>query len=96
MWPFDPPEGSGCPRRATVREEYEDACRAIYPQRIGTSGRRIARVAVSDGASESAFAREWANVLANAFVTRPPDVCGLSEDSLRGCFQRVFMKALIV
>ena len=55
----------------------------VYPQRIGASGRRTARVAVSDGASESAFAREWANVLVDAFVSRPPDTCGLTEDSMR-------------
>ena len=77
-----PPRRFWTPKAGNSPEEYEDACRAIYPQRIGTSGRRMARAAVTDGASESAFAREWANVLADAFVTRPPDVCGLSEDSL--------------
>ena len=42
----------------------------------------MARVAISDGASESAFAREWAKILTGAFVARPPDLCGLTEDSL--------------
>lgn len=42
----------------------------------------MVRVAVSDGASESAFAREWANALTDTFVTRPPDLCGLTDDSL--------------
>ena len=52
------------------------------PQRIGASGRRTARVAISDGASESAFAREWANVLTDAFVAQPPDICGLTKGSM--------------
>ena len=43
----------------------------------------MVRAAVSDGASESAFAREWANALTDAFVRRPPDLCGLTEDSLQ-------------
>ena len=46
------------------------------------SGRRTVRAAVSDGASESAFAREWANVLADAFVSRTPDIRGLAKDSM--------------
>ena len=63
-------------------EEYEDAFRVAYPKPIGVSGCGVARVAVSDGASESAFAREWANALTDAFVARPPGLCGLTEDSL--------------
>ena len=46
----------------------------VYPQRFDAAGRGTARVAVSDGASESAFAREWANALTDAFVTRPPEL----------------------
>ena len=57
--------------------------RVVYPQHMGVSGRRSARVSVSDGASESAFAREWANILTDAFVDRPPDISGLTEGSLR-------------
>lgn len=64
-------------------EEYEDASLVVYPQHVGASGRRTARVSVSDGASESAFAREWANILTDAFVDRPPDISGLNEGSLR-------------
>ena len=63
-------------------DEYEDASLVVYPQWIGVSGRRTARAAVSDGASESAFAREWANVLTDAFVSRPPDIGDLTKDSL--------------
>ena len=70
------------PKAGNRADEYEDASLAVYPQRIGAIGRRTARVTVSDGASESAFAREWANILTDAFVSRPPDLCGLTEDSL--------------
>ena len=55
----------------------------MYPQYVGASGRRTARVSVADGASESAFAREWANILTDAFVDRPPGISGLTDDSLR-------------
>ena len=46
------------------------------------SGRNTAKAVVSDGASESAFAREWANALVEAFVAQPPELCGLTEESL--------------
>ena len=77
-----PPKKFWLPKAGNGEDEYEDACRTIYPQRIGAVGRRMVRTAVSDGASESAFAREWANVLAHAFVSRPPDIRGLTEESL--------------
>ena len=77
-----PPRRFWLPKAGNRPDEYEDAWRAVYPQRIGASGRRTARIVVSDGASESAFAREWANVLADAFVARPIDLRGLTEDSL--------------
>ncbi len=77
-----PPRSFWLPKSGNSPEEYEDASLVAYPQRIGAYGRRTARAAVSDGASESAFAREWANVLVDAFVDRPPDVRGLTEDSM--------------
>ena len=77
-----PPRRFWLPKAGNCPEEVEDASRVVYPQRIGASGRRTARAAVSDGASESAFAKEWANVLADAFVSRTPDICGLTEDSM--------------
>ncbi len=77
-----PPRSFWLPKAGNAPEEYEDASRVVYPQRMGASGGRTARVAVSDGASESAFAREWANVLTEAFVARPPDARGFPEDSL--------------
>ena len=77
-----PPRRFWLPKEGNNSEEYEDASQVVYPQRLGASGRRTARAAVSDGASESAFAREWANVLVDAFVSRPPNQCGLTKDSL--------------
>ena len=77
-----PPRTFRLPKAGNRPEEYEDASLAVYPQDMGVSGRRTARVSVSDGASESAFAREWANILTDAFVDRPPDISGLTEDSL--------------
>ena len=77
-----PPTEFWLPKAGNRLDEYEDAFRAIYPQRVGESGSGVARIAVSDGASESAFAREWANALTDAFVARPPELCGLTEDSL--------------
>ena len=77
-----PPRSFWLPKAGNSPEEYEDASRVVYPQRIGASGRRTARAAVSDGASESAFAREWANVLVDALVSLPPDMRGLTEDSM--------------
>ena len=70
------------PKWGNDPEEYEDAFRVAYPKRIGASGCGVARIAVSDGASESAFAREWANALTDAFVARPLALCGLTEDAL--------------
>ena len=70
------------PKAGNSPDEYEDASRTVFPRRIGVSSRRMARAAVSDGASESAFAREWANDLTDAFVARPPNIHGLTRDSL--------------
>ncbi len=80
--PLRPAISLWLPKAGNCPEEYEDAWRVVYPQRIDASGRYTARAAVSDGASESAFAREWANVLADAFVSRPPDMCSLTNDSM--------------
>ncbi len=80
---LQPPKTFRLPKAGNRPEEYEDSSLVVYPQHMGVSGRRTARVSVSDGASESAFAREWANILTNAFVERPPDISRLTEDSLR-------------
>ncbi len=79
---LQPPKRLWLPKAGNRPDEYEDAAQAVYPQRIGASGRRTVRVAVADGASESAFAREWANILTDAFVDRPLDIPGLTEDTL--------------
>jgi len=47
-------------------EEYEDASNLACV----LSGER-ALMAVCDGASEAAFSREWANILADSYITRP-------------------------
>jgi hypothetical protein len=76
-----PPRTLLLPKAGNRPEECEDAFRVIYPQRIGPG---MARVAISDGASESAFSREWARILADTFTTRPPGLSsGLTEDSLK-------------
>ena len=73
-----PPRRFWLPKAGNRPDEYEDAVSSwAYPQRFGA-----ARIAVSDGASESAFAREWASALTEAFVTRPPELPALAEDSL--------------
>ena len=70
------------PKAGNRPDEYEDACRVVYPDRNDAPPELIASAAVSDGASESAFAREWANVLTDAFVDRPLDLAKIDEDSL--------------
>ena len=77
-----PPTEFWLPKAGNDPEEYEDAFRVVCPPQVGASGLGAARIAVSDGASESSFAREWANFLTDAFVTQPPASCGLTEDSL--------------
>ena len=54
----------------------EDASRISYPL-----GDALARIALCDGASESAFAKEWARILARAFVYRPIDLAEMDEES---------------
>ncbi len=71
------------PKAGNSSDEYEDAFRAYYPRQFDGADGRTARKAVSDGATESAFAREWANALTAAFVTRPLDLNALTERSLR-------------
>lgn len=71
--------------------ECEDDCRASYPVRLGHDDESSARFALADGATESAFAREWAQILVRDFVERPPDLAnndtGCLEEWLRECRQ---------
>ena len=75
------------PKAGNSPEEYEDAFRAVCPEPDEPDADEgadagMARAAVADGASESAFAREWANGLAEAFTAAPPDLCALTEEAL--------------
>ena len=60
-------------------EECEDASSIVYSVHADE-----ARIALCDGASESAFARSWAQILVDAFVRRPPDLSELSGRVLTG------------
>ena len=55
-------------------EECEDCFRVVFPYRMRELGQGPdnARIALADGASESAFAKEWAKILTDAFVANPP------------------------
>ena len=55
----------------------EDASRISYPFNGGP-----ARIALCDAASESAFAKQWAQILTRAFVYRPLDLAEMNEESL--------------
>ncbi len=57
-------------------DECEDA------SRVRLSGDAPARLAMCDGASESAFARPWAKILAEALVNRPLEPDGLDDARL--------------
>lgn len=54
------------PKAGAGAEEYEDAFAFSEKVEEGT----FVRVAVADGATESAFARRWANLLADRFAER--------------------------
>ena len=58
-------------------DRCEDASRAVYPYGSG-----LATLAVSDGASESAFSGEWARILTGRFVSGAPDLCALNADGM--------------
>ena len=62
--------------------ECEDAARVVYPIRLGYSGTDVARFALADGASESAFAKDWSNILVQAFVDRPLDLAHLDSENM--------------
>ena len=81
------PKRFRAPKGGNRPAEYEDASKFVglpLPSRRGNQ-RGVARVAVADGASESAFARPWAEILAKAFVApkSPLDLSGLTEESLK-------------
>ena len=70
------------PKAGNPPDEYEDASRVAYPYRHAPGV--VARAAISDGASESAFAKSWAKILADAFVENPLDLSHLNAPALTG------------
>ena len=79
-----PPKKFQTSKAGNRPEECEDASWVVYPYSLAVDGSE-ARLSVADGASESAFAREWAEILAKAFVsqTAPLDLAALTENSLK-------------
>ena len=69
------------PKSGNRADECEDECRVVYPLRLSRDWKGTARFAVADGATESAFSRSWAQILARDFVGQPPD---LEEDEPDG------------
>lgn len=58
------------PKSGNTASEYEDAY-AVKPEAL--------RFAVADGASESSFARQWAELLVEGFVQDAPSAAGLAD-----------------
>ena len=77
--PLCPPQRFQTPKAGNRPEECEDASRVAYSVVADA-----ARIALCDGASESAFSREWAEILCDAFVRRPLDLSELDGPSLAG------------
>ena len=77
--PLSPPKRFQTSKAGNRPDECEDASRVIY----SVHGDE-ARIALCDGASESAFARSWAQILVDAFVRRPPDLSEFSGPVLTG------------
>ena len=79
-----PPKTFRVSKAGNLLEECEDCFRVVFPYRMEKLGltKNNARIALADGASESAFAREWARILTDRFITNPPNICGPVERSL--------------
>ena len=75
-----PPKKLWAPKAGNPPDEYEDAARVAYPYRHAPGV--VARAAVADGASESAFAKNWAKILADAFVENPLDLSNINAPAL--------------
>lgn len=74
---LQPPRRFGTAKAGNRPDECEDASWISYPYNGGP-----ARIALGDGASESAFARDWAQILTRAFVYGLPDLSDLDSDAL--------------
>ena len=69
------PKRFWAPKAGNASEEYEDASNLASSLRAARSlSADRALMAICDGASEAAFSREWANILTDAFVSRPLDL----------------------
>lgn len=68
------------PKQGNKPEENEDRLRTTG---LGSAKQSGVRVALCDGASESAFARDWAGIVARRFVDRPLDIAGLDSRKLQ-------------
>ena len=77
--PLRPPIRFHVAKSGNRPEEYEDVSRVVYSVRTN-----LARITVSDGASEAAFSREWAQILTDAFIRRPLDLSELDGPALTG------------
>ena len=76
-----PPRSFSCAKAGNQPSENEDACRVSIPEPGGASA-WTARLAIADGATESAFSRQWARLLVDRFVDGALlDVGGLTAES---------------
>lgn len=71
---LSPPKRFSISKEGNRPEECEDGSRIVYP--AGIDAFKKARIALSDGASESAFADVWAKILTEAFAVGPFDITG--------------------
>ena len=78
--PLSPPRRFSTPKAGNRADECEDDSRVVYP--ASKYGLNSARIALSDGASESAFAKPWAQILTEAFVRRPFDLSNPTQCAL--------------
>ena len=79
-----PPRKFQSPKAGNRPDECEDDARAVYPHHAG----QPARIALCDGATESAFARPWAQALTRAFAQSPPNLPNLNPAALTQWLQR--------
>ena len=74
-------QGFHAPKRGNVESEYEDA---YFPENVCLQDLSEFRCAVADGASESAFAREWARLLVRGYYRQRMTLARLQR-----CWQRM-------
>ena len=74
---FRPPIRIETPKVGNRPDGMENDSRISYPFNGGS-----ARIALWEGASESAFAKQWAQFLTRALVHRPLDLAEMNEESI--------------